>query len=260
MKEGQTLWTRNELLLAINLYAKIPFGKMDHRNKDVQELALLIGRTPGAMARKLGNFASLDPVHQARGIRGLSNVGGLTEVVWNEFNSNWDTSFENSEELLASIKQKSIENLYDFDYSNIQGQEKERLVRIRMNQYRFRKMVLANYDSTCCITGIKEPNLLIASHITSWSEYKNNRLNPANGLCLNALHDKAFDTGLITITPDTYIILISPMLKKKVCQVTHNYFLKHEGNEIRLPKKFLPNPDFLEIHNEYFRKKNNIDS
>jgi putative restriction endonuclease len=32
MKEGQQLWTREELILAINLYCKIPFGKMHHRN------------------------------------------------------------------------------------------------------------------------------------------------------------------------------------------------------------------------------------
>lgn len=62
MKKNQRLWTREELMLAINLYAKLPFGKMDHRNKEVQQLAILINRTSDAVARKLGNFASLDPV------------------------------------------------------------------------------------------------------------------------------------------------------------------------------------------------------
>ena len=36
-----------------------------------------------------------------------------------------------------------------------------------------------------------------------------------NGLALNALHDKAFETGIITIDADTYKLKISPTLKKK---------------------------------------------
>jgi len=61
MKEGQTLWTREQSILAINLYCKIPFGQMHSRNAGVIELAGLIGRSPSAVARKLGNFASFDP-------------------------------------------------------------------------------------------------------------------------------------------------------------------------------------------------------
>jgi len=52
------------------------------------------------------------------------------------------------------------------------------------------------------------PELLIASHIIPWARDDKNRMNPANGLCLNALHDKAFDKGLITITPD-FVVRIS---------------------------------------------------
>ena len=39
MKPGQRLWTREEVLLVLNLYAKLPFGKMDARNPAVKELA-----------------------------------------------------------------------------------------------------------------------------------------------------------------------------------------------------------------------------
>jgi putative restriction endonuclease len=254
MKEGQSLWTRNELLLAINLYAKIPFGKMHQRNNDVQELATLIGRTPAAVARKLGNFASLDPVNQARGVKGLPNAGGLTEVVWNEFYSEWDQSFETSEQLLANRKQTNVEQLYSLDFLDTEtGVDKVRLVKTRLNQYRFRQMVMSNFDSTCCITGIKQPELLIASHIAPWSKFENNRLNPANGLCLNALHDSAFDKGLMTVSADDYTIILSPALKRKQTTGIEDYFLKYEGREIRLPKKFMPSPQFLKIHNEAFR-------
>jgi putative restriction endonuclease len=69
MKEGQKLWTRNELILAINLYCKLPFGRLHNRNPEIENLAKLIGRTSSSVAYKLVSFASLDPSLKARGIK-----------------------------------------------------------------------------------------------------------------------------------------------------------------------------------------------
>jgi hypothetical protein len=46
MKAGQKLWTKEELILAVNLYCKLPFGRLHHRNPEIIDLASLIGRTP----------------------------------------------------------------------------------------------------------------------------------------------------------------------------------------------------------------------
>ena len=73
MKEGQKHWTKDELILAINLYCKLPFGKMHGRNPEIIQLANFIGRTPSSIALKLGNFASFDPTLKERGIKGASN-------------------------------------------------------------------------------------------------------------------------------------------------------------------------------------------
>jgi putative restriction endonuclease len=256
MKEGQRLWTRDELILAINLYSKLPFGKMHSRNPEVVSLAKFINRTPGSIAFKLVNFASLDPSLKERGIKGASNAGNLDKEVWREFYNNWDDAFEESEKLLAKTKNVTIEELYANEFADTEekGIEKQRLVKTRVNQHRFRKLVLSNYNETCCITGINQPDLLIASHITSWSKYENNRLNPMNGLCLNALHDKAFDKGLVTISADNYTIKISSKLHNKNSgSVLQDYFFKYNGKQISLPKKFLPSKEFLQIHNEYFK-------
>ena len=59
--------------------------------------------------------------------------------------------------------------------------------------------VMSAYNGRCCITGLSLSGLLVASHIIPWSHDRDNRVNPRNGLLLSALHDKAFDTGLITI-------------------------------------------------------------
>ena len=256
MKEGQKLWTRDELILAINLYCKLPFGKMHKGNPDIIALSNIIDRSPSAIARKLGNFASFDPSLKERGIKGLANAGKQDAEIWNEFYNNWDESLLKSEVMLAKAKHTTIDKLNQVDILDLpkEGKEKERLVKVRVNQSIFRTVVLATYNSSCCITGIDNPALLIASHIAPWSKDVGNRLNPMNGLCLNALHDKAFDAGLITISADDYTLKISSRLKKKkVPESIEQNFLALEGTAINLPDKFLPDRELLKIHNTFFQ-------
>ncbi|MBK0404876.1 HNH endonuclease [Adhaeribacter sp. BT258] len=251
MKEGQSLWTREELILAINLYCKLPFGKLHSTNPEIIKLARLIGRTPGSIAFKLVNFASLDPSLQARGIKGASNASKLDKEIWNEFYQHWDILPFESEKLLAQFEHSTVEEINNIEEEELpkEGKEREQLVKVRVNQNFFRKTCLAAYNNTCCITGLKDSSLLIAGHIRPWGIDENNRLNPRNGIIINALHDKAFEAGLLTITPN-YKIKISSTLKKQNKEVSiQDYFLKYDEQEIILPTKFLPEPDFLEYHN-----------
>lgn len=255
MKEGQKLWTRDELILAVNLYCKLPFGKMHKGNQEIIALSNIIDRTPSAIARKLGNFASFDPTLQERGIRGLSNSGKLDAEIWNEFYNNWSDALIESEKLLAKAKHTTIEKLNKIEIEDLpkEGKEKERLVKVRVNQSIFRTMILATYNNKCCVTGIDNADLLIASHIVPWSRDEKNRLNPMNGLCLNALHDRAFDKGLITVSANDYSIKISSKLKRKnACESIQENFMNFEGKVILTPDKFLPAEEFLKIHNSYF--------
>ena len=81
------------------------------------------------------------------------------------------------------------------------GIDKEQTDKNKNRPVFFRMSVLMSYGNACCITGLKNKELLVASHIKPWSvsNIKTERTNPSNGLCLNAMHDKAFDRGLITI-------------------------------------------------------------
>jgi putative restriction endonuclease len=72
------LWTREELILALNLYLQLLFGKLHSKTPEIVHLADVIGRTPGSVAMRLNNFASVDPYHQQRGITGLT--GGIKQV------------------------------------------------------------------------------------------------------------------------------------------------------------------------------------
>jgi putative restriction endonuclease len=251
MKKGQKLWTRGELILAINLYCKLPFGRLHRTNPQVIHLADLIGRTPNSIAYKLVNFASLDPSLQARGIRGASNSSKLDKIIWDEFYNNWEELPFESEKLLSKFENKSIEELNQIDIKNLPiGEERERAVKVRVNQTFFRSSILASYNSTCCITGINQSALLVAGHIKPWSQDEKNRLNPRNGIAINALHDKAFENGLITITTDYKIKISNVLLKSKKSDSLEKYFFQYENKDIFLPSKFLPDIEFLKYHNE----------
>lgn len=250
MKEGQRLWTREELIIAINLYCKIPFGRLHSRNSEIIHLSKLIDRTPDAVARKLVNFASLDPSLQSRGIKGLSNVSKLDREIWKDFYNNWDALAFESEVLLAKYSHTSVEEFHQISEVDLprEGKTREQLIKARVNQAFFRKSVLASYNNTCCITGLQLPELLIASHIVPWSMDEANRLNPTNGIALNPLHDKAFELGFLTITPEFYII-VSPILLKKTYNNNYDLFDKYHNQKMILPNRFLPYKDFLEYHN-----------
>jgi putative restriction endonuclease len=251
MKEGQELWTREELILAINLYCKTPFGRLYSRNPDVISLANLIGRTSNSVAYKLVNFASLDPSLQARGIKGASNASKLDKQIWGEFFNNWDTLPYESEQLLANFQNSSIEQINNIIETELQkeGKTREQMVKVRVNQSFFRSSILASYNNTCCITGIQQPEFLIAGHIKPWSIDEKNRLNPCNGIAINALHDKAFENGLLTITPDFRIKISSILYKEKKKPNMEEFFLKYDKQDIILPSRFLPDAEFLNYHN-----------
>ncbi|MEO7666771.1 MAG: HNH endonuclease, partial [Dehalococcoidia bacterium] len=75
-----TGWTRQQLLVALNLYCQIPFGKITSRNPEIVKWAALIGRTPAALSMKMGNIASLDPAITSTGRSGLENASAADKV------------------------------------------------------------------------------------------------------------------------------------------------------------------------------------
>ncbi|MBS1595764.1 MAG: HNH endonuclease [Bacteroidetes bacterium] len=243
-------WTREQLITALNLYVKMGFTKVHYTNPKVIELAAIIGRSPSAVALKLVNFARLDPELQQRGVSGMSHGSHGEEVVWNEFYHDFQKLAQVGEEIIANFKKMPLEvsagiPLYDLPRD---GREREAIVRQRVNQRFFRDMILGLYKNTCCITGLHNPQLLIAGHITEWSKDELNRLNPANGLCLNLLHDKAFERGLLSIDTNYRIRISSELRARKKDSAIQDYFLRYENQTITLPHSYLPDKVFLDKH------------
>ena len=244
-------WTREELILAFSLYLKLPFGKLHHRNPDIIYLAKVVERTADAVAMRLSNFASVDPYHQERGVKGLP--GGIKQVepIWNEFINNKEDLLFESERILANLEKQTIETKFADILSgteNLKGETKIREVKTRVNQNVFRQIVLANYNRKCAISGIDLPDLLVASHIIPWSKNEKERLNPENGICLSALYDRAYDKGLIGITEKFEIILSSELKSKEKNEYYTSSFGSLKGITIHLPQKYLPKKEFLQFH------------
>ncbi len=243
-------WSREETIIAFNVYCKIPFKNSSKNHEIIIKYAKILGRTPSALNMKIGNFGRLDPELKLKGISGLKNGSKTEELVWNEFYGNWEKLAFESEELISKFENKTIVDKYDLEIESFpEGKERDSIIKCRINQSFFRSTILSSYNSTCCITGLTPKELLIASHIVPWSIDEKNRTNPHNGLCLNPLHDKAFDKGFITITTD-YKVKLSNKLKELIePENSRDFFLKYENKKIILPDKFLPSKEFLNFHN-----------
>ncbi|MEN8639822.1 HNH endonuclease [Pseudomonas sichuanensis] len=76
---------------------------------------------------------------------------------------------------------------------------REALIKARVGQGAFRAALCKRWNNRCALTGLTNPNLLIASHIHPWARCDNKaRLDPDNGLLLAAHIDRLFEYGLIS--------------------------------------------------------------
>jgi len=248
---SRRIWTWEETLLAFNLYCSMPFGQIHHDNPKIMRLAEILNRPSSSVSMKMCNLASYDPKHTERGVKGLSRPCKTEHLVWTEFNKSPGDVLYESEMLLARLEGARInpEVALEPETATLpEGIEKRRIVKARVNQTLFRRDVLFAYGGKCCMTGIDDAELLNASHIVPWSENPKERLNPRNGLCLNALHDRAFDRGLVSVKPD-YTVRVSRRILQAASRSKKTGFIaESDGAQIQLPKKFLPKPEFLEHH------------
>lgn len=248
-------WTREELILAFSLYSEIPFGKIHMGNPKVLELAQLLGRTPGSVSMKLSNFARLDPALQARGIAGLQRGAKGEKEIWDEFRERPEALAFESQELLARKLGKPVEDVARIRTDDLPrvGIEREALIRVRVNQSFFRRRILSAYEFRCCVTGLEIRELLVASHIVPWSQDSANRLNTRNGLCLNPLHDRAFDRHLMYVDSDFRVHFTQRLQAAKKENGALSWLLSFEGKTLLLPKHFSPDPNLLGQHARFLQ-------
>jgi len=206
---------------------------------------------------KLNNFTSLDPVEQARGIKGLQGASQLDREIWHEFHRDRDRLAAESETLLEKLEpasgEASARGSHGTERRPSGPTESRSDVKVRLGQRFFRRVVLDSYNRRCCITDLPHEELLRASHIVPWAESEEHRTNPQNGLCLSATFDAAFDRGLIALD-DEYRILLGNRVQDFLDDPSvASCFGERAGMKIRLPDKNEPALELLARHRDRWK-------
>ena len=217
-------------------------------------------RSPGSIKAKVENFKAYDPMYPGVSI---GNGGQTSEKVWNRFSTDGfkdlhvaaDKARETISKGAGVVQSKAI-YIDNFGGGEMRSVERKE----RVNQGIFRARVLDAYRSRCCVTGTSNSYLLRASHIKPWAdspEGSAERLDPRNGLCLNALHDAAFDKGLFTLDEGLRVELSSVLEDTEDKTVLDQMFYPYVGKRIHIElEDFAPSEEYLDYHRKnVFRDK-----
>jgi hypothetical protein len=138
---------------------------------------------------------------------------------------------------------------HDIDLAFVTAQvavgEVRRLQKTRIGQSAFRTAVLRCYSNNCCFPecDVDDALLLVAGHIDRWADSKDSRGNAENGLCLCALHDRAYELGLFVIDDGMAVQVNKLMLTRWAT----NNLLPFQGAQIRTGR-VKPSPAMLSNH------------
>lgn len=242
-------WTEPEVIEALALYLRLDFGRIHARNAQIIALATRIARTPSAVALKLTNLAALD---ESLPRKGMAHASATDRAVWAEFLAAPDR-------VLAAFAAQTTTGAAPVGdgfaerqavFAARQADDRSAMVTPRIGQSFFRDVILTSYRGRCALTGNDDVRLLTASHIVGWAEDAALRVNPANGICLNALHDRAFDRHLITFDED-YRMKIAADVPADARRARERV----ESGRLEMPARFLPDQGFLDRHRRRFHAR-----
>ena len=241
-------WTERERLAVLELYCRLPFGRLSASTPEIGALASKLGRSANSVAMKAVNFASLDPVQAARGIQGLKNASRDDRALWARFGADPDGVLKEALAVADSLGVSDMAAPADDSPRGLDlpdGPETRwQPVEVRRHQSFFRAAVLSSYGNRCALSGLAMPALLTASHIRAWSESdRAGRLDPRNGIALNALYDRAFDRGLFTLDFGLRVVVNATLPDD------HSLF-GISGRELQLPDRFAPAKEYLASHHD----------
>lgn len=148
--------------------------------------------------------------------------------------------FSENEKCIIKNEASEIEVLVQ----GFEGKEKDAIAKLRVNQDKFRKLLLNYWNGSCAVSGLKDERLLIASHILPWSKSSNyQKGDPFNGLLLSVVWDSLFDKGLVSFDDKGEVIL------EKLTDEIIEHFELHAKKYCIVPKKLtLEHRQYLQMH------------
>lgn len=245
-------WTLAEVLPTFAYYCRTPYGKLHQRNPDIIALAGRLGRTPGAVARKLTNIASCDPDLRASGRTGSANAAQVEKDLFHRFLSEHDRVILEANDALERLMEREPEPVaVEPTFTPPEGPTTSLTeVAVRRVQGIFRRVVLSSYVNGCAMCDVDAPQYLTAAHIIPWSSCESRRCDPRNGMALCGIHDRAFEHGHVAVDADLRIMVAAPALRTR-SKVLTEMVAKLGGIPLRLPERFAPDPEALEWHREH---------
>jgi len=139
-------------------------------------------------------------------------------------------------------------SLSAFDENDYAIENRKTEIQQRLKQSVFRKRVSENFGGACCLSGIAEHRLLIASHIIPWSKRIDTRLDPANGLFLFASYDRLFDQGFLSFDDDLSVLV--PPITENISTPLRQILTELDGQRARPPVKWQIKSEYLEYHRQ----------
>ena len=112
------------------------------------------------------------------------------------------------EDVLKAQLDNSVDEIdKEIETKQLQGEEREALIKVRVNQSAFRKLLMRRYTH-CCLCDVDDESLLAASHIKPWAKSNHaEKVDVNNGLLLCPNHDKLFDRGYISFDNGGHIVI-----------------------------------------------------
>jgi putative restriction endonuclease len=239
-------WSYLETALCLKVYLESGRKVPTKTFPGIIELVNLTSRTADSIILKMANFRSLDDSVDSKG---MAHVSELDRIIWSTLEKSprklkeiWDESVSNPS-TKTKISNRDISIVFDPVKTGVARNS----VDTRIGQEAIRSLTLRNYGYACSFCGLDYPDLLMASHIIPWGERSDTRGVLSNVICLCAIHDRAFDRGLLTID-DNYKILVSTKINKYA--ETKAIFTEISGKKISLPKdkRMVPDLQFLKYH------------
>lgn len=157
--------------------------------------------------------------------------------------------------IALGIKQKKLDTpegckeeaeRIESELSSLKGEEREAVVRLRVNQGVFRNLLFEKYNH-CCLCQVSNRGLLTASHIKPWSASTSaEKLDRNNGFLMCPNHDRLFDKGFISFKNDGSI-----MISESLSEIDRVFTNVRSDMSIELT---VENKPYLQYHREHIFK------